>query len=475
MKVPYMNLGQQPAGTVVEVIMQGGEAFVEVLDENNLGLLTDGQVHTYFGGPINGTFQCTLPTTGIWYVLGVSTAGPTQAQIFTTAPTPNSAPLPWAQDAQPIELQNGEVPDGTATATDQPQAPTEPLPPLSSDQQPSTLAAEFRGVVVGRLNLERAPSAEGIGLIAADDLMPVGPTFGSGSTTFATGDAVFTSQGVAPFMGTINWPATGDDLVTFSGPTKATAYPSKFGGTRVLAASGSQIAGRDLFIGQEEKGGDTELFTVLKTRVIDIATGQDVLNLPPEYYDLSAAQGNDGKIYAVGAGPGGRQLWTFNSYEDFVDPGKWSGGQAIQQAGVGRTQIIQLLGHDGTPYWALFESYGDADGSANGLIYRTAANPEALPTAIPHMLLRGDQPNMTLVDEGPLGKNPHGLSDTDARPNLPGIPKTEGWLPANYGPAVHQLSNGEIVLLVSQWVHTTPGEAIDKNLYRIVQYKINQQ
>ncbi|AMT70641.1 DUF1883 domain-containing protein [Mycobacteroides immunogenum] len=53
MKVPYMNLGQQPEGTVVEVIMQGGEAFVEVLDDNNLGLLTDGQVHTYFGQNLN--------------------------------------------------------------------------------------------------------------------------------------------------------------------------------------------------------------------------------------------------------------------------------------------------------------------------------------------------------------------------------------------------------------------------------------
>lgn len=125
MKVPYMNLGQQPAGTVVEVIMQGGEAFVEVLDDNNLGLLTDGQVHTYFGGPINGTFQCTLPTTGIWYVLGVSTAGPTQAQIFTTPPTPNSARMPWsrgydildaANNTLPAEFQSGPMPDGTATA-----------------------------------------------------------------------------------------------------------------------------------------------------------------------------------------------------------------------------------------------------------------------------------------------------------------------------------------------------------------------
>lgn len=130
MKVPYMNLGQQPAGTVVEVIMQGGEAFVEVLDDNNLGLLTDGQVHTYFGGPISGTFQCTLPTTGIWYVLGVSTAGPTQAQIFTTAPTPGGARLRWAQDAPPIELQSGDGP----TRNGIPTVSSEDIDPLVEHQ-----------------------------------------------------------------------------------------------------------------------------------------------------------------------------------------------------------------------------------------------------------------------------------------------------------------------------------------------------
>lgn len=196
MKVPYMNLGQQPAGTVVDVIMQGGEAFVEVLDENNLGLLTDGQVHTYFGGPISGTFQCTLPTTGIWYVLGVSTAGPTQAQIFTTAPTPNSARLPWPQDARPIELQNGEVPE----------APPED----SGIGGPTSMTAEFRNVAIGRLDRDRAKSAADAGMIAADNLVTVGPSHGNAPSKFFTGDAPG-----GPFSGTINWPSTGDDPVTF--------------------------------------------------------------------------------------------------------------------------------------------------------------------------------------------------------------------------------------------------------------------
>lgn len=129
MKVPYMNLGQQPAGTVVEVIMQGGEAFVEVLDDQNLGLLTSGQTHTYFGGPISGTFQCTLPTTGIWYVLGVGTAGSTQAQIFTTAPTPNGARLPWAQDTP--------NPSNYKTAKYQ----TAPPPPSTNQLTPGTRPA----------------------------------------------------------------------------------------------------------------------------------------------------------------------------------------------------------------------------------------------------------------------------------------------------------------------------------------------
>ncbi|AMT69958.1 DUF1883 domain-containing protein [Mycobacteroides immunogenum] len=162
MKVPYMNLGQQPAGTVVEVIMQGGEAFVEVLDDQNLGLLTSGQVHTYFGGPISGTFQCTLPTTGIWYVLGIATAGPTQAQIFTTAPTPNGARLPWAQDAQPIELQNGEVPDGTATAVDEPvnpgDTPSDPLTHTYTASQFNQTAIE----VGGGPGFDLAHNAQGI-------------------------------------------------------------------------------------------------------------------------------------------------------------------------------------------------------------------------------------------------------------------------------------------------------------------------
>lgn len=459
MKVPYMNLGQQPAGTVVEVIMQGGEAFVEVLDENNLGLLTDGQVHTYFGGPINGTFQCTLPTTGIWYVLGVSTAGPTQAQIFTTAPTPNSAPLPWAQDTQPIELQNGEVPE----------APPED----SGIGGPTSMTAEFRNVAIGRLDRDRAKSAADAGMIAADNLVTVGPSHGN---VPSTGDAPG-----GPFSGTLNWPSTGDDPVTFSGNAqsgvikpKTAPPPNQF--ERVLTSSGTQIAGRNLFFGQDVNNGGVD-FSWDLTRIIDADTNQDVLNLPKNYRNLTAAQDQSGRIYAVGDFLGaGRKLWSFNTYEEFTNPANWSieGSTQVIQPGDREAQIIQLINPSNKqPYWALFEAATAADGK-HGLTYRIAESPESLATAQPHILLDDNMPDRTLIDEGPLGRNIHGIPDSQARPGLPGIPVQEGWLPQNYGVNVHQLDNGDIVLLTSQWVWDKDhgGEKIENNLYRVVQYNI---
>lgn len=142
MKVPYIDLGELPAGTVVEVVMRGGEGFVEVLDDNNLALLMDGQAHTYFGGQISGTFQCALPTTGIWYVLGVSTGGPGQAEVFTTPPTPTGAMLPWAHDARPIETRSGHVPDGIVKAAEWKQAPGDLEPPVRIPEEPIAYTAE---------------------------------------------------------------------------------------------------------------------------------------------------------------------------------------------------------------------------------------------------------------------------------------------------------------------------------------------
>lgn len=236
--------------------------------------------------------------------------------------------------------------------------------------------------------------------------------------------------------------------------------------------------GRNLLFGHDTVGGGDK-FKTLATRALDPISKETLLTLGGQFTNLSATQDPDtGTIYVVGAMGKQKKIWRFTP-EEFIVPSNWDNDSHVIGEFEGtdsETKIARLVNPaTGLPFWAIFESRNAAD-NQQGLTYRTAATPEAFmaPGSSVHMLLANGSDNNTLYDDGPdFGMNPHGLPDTEARPGLPGIPMQEGWLPANYGVAVHQLPNGDIVLLTSQWVKPPGDGDIGRNLYREVQYRIN--
>ncbi|HJT95553.1 MAG TPA: GH-E family nuclease [Mycobacterium sp.] len=72
MKVPYLNLGWRSAGARMVVTHEGGQAFVELLDANNFQLLSQDQIHDYYGGTISGLeWAFEIPHDDNWYIAGV--------------------------------------------------------------------------------------------------------------------------------------------------------------------------------------------------------------------------------------------------------------------------------------------------------------------------------------------------------------------------------------------------------------------
>lgn len=71
MKVPYLALGWQAAGTRMVAKHSGGQAFVELLDASNFQLLAQAQVHTFYGGPMSGAeWAFEVPYDDNWYIAG---------------------------------------------------------------------------------------------------------------------------------------------------------------------------------------------------------------------------------------------------------------------------------------------------------------------------------------------------------------------------------------------------------------------
>lgn len=84
MKVPYLALGWQAAGTQMVAKHSGGQAFVELLDASNFQLLARAQVHTFYGGPMAGAeWEFEIPYDDSWYIAGT---GDGQLQVDQLMP-----------------------------------------------------------------------------------------------------------------------------------------------------------------------------------------------------------------------------------------------------------------------------------------------------------------------------------------------------------------------------------------------------
>lgn len=69
MKFVYRDLGQQKAGTVVEVSLSGNAANVRLLDSSNFNNFKAGRQHHYTGGHTKRSpVRLQIPHTGHWYV-----------------------------------------------------------------------------------------------------------------------------------------------------------------------------------------------------------------------------------------------------------------------------------------------------------------------------------------------------------------------------------------------------------------------
>lgn len=108
MKVPYLGLGWQAAGTRMVAKHSGGQAFFELLDANNFQLLAQAQVHTFYGGPMSGAeWEFEIPYDDNWYVAG---AGDGQLQVDQL--TPGMPPVTLeGTGASVLEGVVGETPD----------------------------------------------------------------------------------------------------------------------------------------------------------------------------------------------------------------------------------------------------------------------------------------------------------------------------------------------------------------------------
>ena len=70
MQYAYSDLGQRKRGDVVEVILQGNEANVVLLDSSNYSAFRNGRRHRYFGGLARRSpVHLTVPDSGHWFAV----------------------------------------------------------------------------------------------------------------------------------------------------------------------------------------------------------------------------------------------------------------------------------------------------------------------------------------------------------------------------------------------------------------------
>ncbi len=70
MKYAHYDLGQQTAGSVVEVTLSGNAANVRLVDSSNFHALRQGRQHRYHGGHYTRSpVRLTIPQVGHWYVV----------------------------------------------------------------------------------------------------------------------------------------------------------------------------------------------------------------------------------------------------------------------------------------------------------------------------------------------------------------------------------------------------------------------
>ncbi len=154
MKVPYLGLGWQAAGTRMVARHSGGQAFVELLDANNFQLLAQAQVHTFYGGPMSGAeWEFEIPYDDNWYVAG---AGDGQLQVDQL--TPGMPPVTLGNNGA-TEL-GGMVPDRNGAS----EAPASAMPgqaSLSDAEVQSTMRELLaRGLIDPDINNDKFDDTE---------------------------------------------------------------------------------------------------------------------------------------------------------------------------------------------------------------------------------------------------------------------------------------------------------------------------
>jgi hypothetical protein len=110
MKFNYWDLGQQPAGAIVEVALTGTEANVRLMDSSNYSSFKAGRRHRYHGGLVKRSpARLQVPSSGRWYVT-VDYGGMTGRGTASVRVLPGRLPSFEPREPSPI----GSISDSVA-------------------------------------------------------------------------------------------------------------------------------------------------------------------------------------------------------------------------------------------------------------------------------------------------------------------------------------------------------------------------